>query len=165
MYTTHGLTFSQAVHDVVDTFLEIGPGGREVRVRGGHRRIRRRHSCVVWVARTSGGEVREGASPGCENKYLKEGWRPPLPRGQAGRQTRRTLIPRNLKDNIYIFLASFMTHLSHFHALVDACYPAPQIGPSLTLAHLPHLESSIGNHLRKLWLRWEITDRLDKVLI
>ena len=59
----------------------------------------------------------------------------------------------------------FMTRLSDFDPLVDACYPAPQVGPGLTLAHLPYLESSISDHLRKLWLRWEIADRLDKVLI
>lgn len=53
----------------------------------------------------------------------------------------------------------------HFDPLVDACYPAPQTGPGLTLAHIPDLESSIDNHLRKLWLGWELTDRLDKVLV
>ena len=59
------------------------------------------------------------------------------------------------------------SRLSHFDPLVNACYPAPQIGPgaTLALAHLPHLESCIGDHLRKLWLRWEITDRLDEVLV
>jgi hypothetical protein len=48
---------------------------------------------------------------------------------------------------------------------VDACYPAPQIGPGATVAQLAHLEPSFGDHLRKLWLRWEFADRLDKVLV
>ena len=60
-YAAYRPTFS---HDVVDTFLEIGPGCREIRVLGRYRRIRRWHRCVARVAGTSGGEVREGASPG-----------------------------------------------------------------------------------------------------
>ena len=58
-----------------------------------------------------------------------------------------------------------MTRLSHFDPLVDARDSAPQIRPGATFAHLPDLKSSIGNHLCKLWLGWELADRLDKVLV
>ena len=58
-----------------------------------------------------------------------------------------------------------MTRLSHFDPHMDACNPAPQIRPGATFAHLPDLESRIGNHLCKLWLGWEPADRFDKVLV
>ena len=74
--------------------------------------------------------------------------------------------PKKLKNDIY----RYSCHLSLVsHTITRPCgclSSAPQIGLGLTLAHLPHLESSQHRQsFAQLWLRWEFAGRPNKLLI